>query len=98
MPLQLIRQQSALLETEGVKLRFEDDAIREIARMAALVNLTVENIGARRLHTVTERIMEQLSFDASEVEEGSEVVVTKELVQERLSGVAKSADLSRYIL
>ena len=69
--LQLIRQQIELIETEGVKLVFEDEAIRSIARMAAQLNKTVENIGARRLHTVIERIMEVLSFDAAEQEKGT---------------------------
>lgn len=69
--MQLIRQQIELIETEGVKLVFEDEAIRSIARMAAQLNKTVENIGARRLHTVIERIMEVLSFDAAEQEEGT---------------------------
>jgi len=94
----LLRQHTALLETEGVKLKFEDDAIREIARIAALVNRTVENIGARRLHTVTERIMEQISFDAPELDGGSELVVDKNFVQERLAEVTKSVDLSRFII
>jgi len=94
----LLRQQSELLATEGVKLTFEDSAIREIARMAALLNRTVENIGARRLHTVIERIMEILSFEAAEMEDGATVVVDKALVEERLSDVMESSDLSRYIL
>lgn len=67
----MIRQQIELIETEGVDLVFEDDAIRSIARMAAQLNKTVENIGARRLHTVIERIMETLSFDAAEQEKGT---------------------------
>jgi len=79
-------------------LKFEDDAIREIARIAALVNRTVENIGARRLHTLTERIMEQISFDAPELDGGSELVVDKNFVQERLAEVTKSVDLSRFII
>lgn len=79
-------------------MKFEDDAIREIARIAALVNRTVENIGARRLHTVTERIMEQISFDAPELDGGSELVVDKNFVQERLAEVTKSVDLSRFII
>ena len=94
----LLRQQTELLATEGVTLKFEDDAVREIARMAALLNRTVENIGARRLHTVIERIMESISFEAAEMEEGSEIVVDKSLVNERLSEVMVSSDLSRYIL
>ena len=94
----LLRQQTELLATEGVTLKFEDDAVREIARMAALLNRTVENIGARRLHTVIERIMESISFEAAEMEDGSEIVVDKSLVKERLSEVMVSSDLSRYIL
>jgi len=94
----LLRQQIELIKTEGVTLTFEDDAIREIARMAALLNRTVENIGARRLHTVMERIMESLSFEAAEMEEGSAITVNKELVQERLSDVLVASDLSKYIL
>lgn len=87
-----------LIATEGVKLLFEDDAIREIARMAAQMNRTVENIGARRLHTVIERIMEEISFDAAEMEEGEEITVTKALVQDRLSDALVASDLSRFIL
>jgi len=94
----LLRQQIELIATEGVELKFETDAVREIARMAALLNRTVENIGARRLHTVIERIMENLSFEAAELEEGSVLTVDKDLVQERLSDVLVSSDLSRYIL
>lgn len=68
---QLLRQQIELIGAEGVELEFEDDAIKEIARMAALLNKTVENIGARRLHTVLEKIMESISFDAAEMEKGT---------------------------
>jgi len=94
----LVRQQIELIGTEGVKLEFDDDAIREMARMAALLNKTVENIGARRLHTVMERIMEELSFKAAELEDGATLAVDKALVQERLSDVMVKSDLSRYIL
>jgi ATP-dependent HslUV protease ATP-binding subunit HslU len=94
----LIRQQTELIGAEGIHLVFEDDAIREIARMAALLNKTVENIGARRLHTVLERIMENISFDAAELEEGTVVTVTKQVVQDRLKDVTKKTDVSRYIL
>jgi len=94
----LIRQQVQLIQTEGVNLCFQDDATREIARMAALLNQTVENIGARRLHTVIERIMVEISFGAAEMEDGNEVIVDKELVQKRLSDVLVSSDLSRYVL
>jgi len=91
-------QQVELIATEGVKLDFEDDAIREMARMAAQLNKTVENIGARRLYTVIERIMEEISYDAAEMEEGSVITVDKKLVQDRLSDVLVASDLSRYIL
>ena len=87
-----------LLATEGVELVFEDEAIREIARMAALLNKTVENIGARRLHTVVERIVEELSFQAPEMKEGSVITVNKELVEERVSDMLVDSDLSRFIL
>ena len=69
--LQLLRQQIELMRTEGIELEFEDEAIREIARMAAQLNKSVENIGARRLHSVLERVMEKISFDAAEMEKGS---------------------------
>ena len=94
----MLRQQVELIATEGVKLDFEDDAIREMARMAAQLNKTVENIGARRLYTVIERIMEEISYDAAEMEEGSVITVDKKLVQDRLSDVLVASDLSRYIL
>ncbi|KAL7514470.1 hypothetical protein ACHAXN_011728 [Cyclotella atomus] len=94
----LVRQQIELIKTEGVSLSFEDDAIREIAKTAAHLNRTVENIGARRLHTVMERIMEEISFQAAEEETADEVIVTKALVKERLSDVLTSSDLSKYIL
>lgn len=93
----LIRQQTSLLATEGVELKFEDEAIREVARLAATLNRQVENIGARRLHTVIERVMEKISFEAAE-KEGETLVVDKKLVEERLSDVVVSSDLSKYIL
>lgn len=94
----LLHQQRELIATEGVTLVFEDDAVKEIARTAALLNRTVENIGARRLHTVIERIMENISFDAAEMGDGTTQNVNKDLVEERLSDVLVSSDLSRYIL
>jgi len=94
----LVRQQVELIGAEGVQLSFDDDALREIARMAAMLNKTVENIGARRLHTVLERIMETISFDAAEMEDGSSVTITKETVEKRLESVTKKMDVSRYIL
>ena len=94
----MIRQQVELLKTEGVELVFEDEAIREIAKMAAELNKSVENIGARRLHTVMEKIMEEISFAAAEEEDGSKVVVDKAVVQDRLKDVTMKTDLSRFIL
>ena len=94
----LVRQQIELIGTEGVTLTFGDEALREIAKTAALLNRTVENIGARRLHTVMERIMEEISFEAAEMESEKAVTVTKELVQERLSDVLSKSDLSKFIL
>jgi ATP-dependent HslUV protease ATP-binding subunit HslU len=94
----LVRQQVEMIATEGVKLEFDDDAIREIARMAAMLNKTVENIGARRLHTVMERIMEHLSFEAAEAEAGTVLRVDKNLVAGRLEEATRKTDLSKYIL
>ncbi|ACI65854.1 predicted protein [Phaeodactylum tricornutum CCAP 1055/1] len=94
----LVRQQVELIGSEGVSLEFDDDAVREIARMAALLNRTIENIGARRLHTVMERIMEELSFEAAELDKGAILRVDKALVQTRLEESTKKSDLSKYIL
>merc|ERR1711871_800394 len=93
----LIRQQVELMKTEDVDLNFEDEAIREIARCAAEVNRTLENIGARRLHTIVERIMEEISFDAPE-SAGETVTVDKKLVNERVNDLMISSDLSKFIL
>lgn len=93
----LVRQYTALLATEGITLEFTDDAIAEISRIAALVNTQSENIGARRLHTVMERLLEDISFHAPELPEKT-VVIDAPYVQERLSGIAGDTDLSRYIL
>jgi ATP-dependent HslUV protease ATP-binding subunit HslU len=93
----LTMQYTALLGTEGVTLRFEDDAIAELARYAALVNDKTENIGARRLHTILERLLDELSFEASEMP-GQEVVVNAPYVQRVLADVIKDEDLSRYVL
>ncbi|MGF1511950.1 MAG: ATP-dependent protease ATPase subunit HslU [Myxococcota bacterium] len=93
----LIRQYTALLETEGVDLEFTDDAVVELARVAAQVNASVENIGARRLHTVLETLLEEVSFDASE-RGSSRVVVDQAMVKQRLIHVMESEDLSRFVL
>jgi ATP-dependent HslUV protease ATP-binding subunit HslU len=93
----LTRQYIALLATEDVRLVFTDDAIAEIARIAAEVNERTENIGARRLHTVLERLLDQTSFDAPEMG-GREVRVDAALVRERLESILQDQDLSRFIL
>jgi len=93
-----VRQQIELLKTEGVELVFEDESIREIARMAAEFNRTVENIGARRLHTIMEKIMEQISFDAAEMDDKTKITVDKQLVERRLKDVKIQNDMSKFIL
>ena len=93
----LTKQYVALLATEQVTLRFTDDAIAEIARIAADVNERMENIGARRLHTVMERLLDQVSFDAPEMG-GQEVHVDGTMVRDRLQAILQDQDLSRFIL
>ncbi len=93
----LSKQYQALLMTEGVKLEFKPDAIREIARIAAEVNRMTENIGARRLHTVLERLLDEVLFDASEME-GETVVFDGEKVRASMAEIASDRDLSRYVL
>jgi ATP-dependent HslUV protease ATP-binding subunit HslU len=93
----LLKQYAALLATEGVDLRFGDDAVEEIARVAADVNERAENIGARRLHTVLEKVLEEVSF-AADQKVGQKIAVDAAWVRERLSGVLGDEDLSRYIL
>ncbi|MBI2470461.1 MAG: ATP-dependent protease ATPase subunit HslU [Planctomycetes bacterium] len=93
----LIKQYKALLETEGIKVRFENDAIEAIADIAVQVNKRTQNIGARRLHTVMEKLVEDASFDAPDMD-GAEVVIDSKYVQDKLQAIAKDEDLSRYIL
>jgi ATP-dependent HslUV protease ATP-binding subunit HslU len=94
----LVKQYRALLATEGVELDFRPDAIDEIALLAEQINSTVENIGARRLHTILERLLEEISFTASDKPRGTEIVVNADYVRERVGELAKNADLSRFIL
>jgi ATP-dependent HslUV protease ATP-binding subunit HslU len=94
----IVEQQVALISAEGVTLNFTPDAITAIANLASEINRTVENIGARRLHTVIERIMEDISFDAAEMEAGSVVEVGEDLVREKLGDMVKKTDLSKFIL
>jgi ATP-dependent HslUV protease ATP-binding subunit HslU len=93
----LIKQYEALLETEGVHLKFAADAIEEIALIASNVNEQMENIGARRLHTILERLLDEVSFSAPEMH-GQEVAIDANYVRERLEPILKNEDLSRYIL
>ena len=93
----LLRQYKALLSTEGVDLEFEDEAIRAIARISQLANEKMEDIGARRLHTVLERVIEDISYDADE-HNGEKITVTEALIHKKLDEVASDEDLSRYIL
>jgi ATP-dependent HslUV protease ATP-binding subunit HslU len=93
----LIKQYAALMATEGVHLEFTDDSLIEIARMAEEVNRRAENIGARRLHTILEKLLEDLSFAAPEIGEQT-VTVTAEYVHRHLNDLVEDADLSRYIL
>jgi ATP-dependent HslUV protease ATP-binding subunit HslU len=85
------------LGTEGVDLEFDDEAVHEIAKIAADMNHTVENIGARRLHTVMEKIMEEISFDADE-KAGETITIGTELVVERVGEMLKKQDLQKFIL
>jgi ATP-dependent HslUV protease ATP-binding subunit HslU len=93
----LLKQYSALLGVEGVTLTFEDEAIRAIAKLSHRANELTEDIGARRLHTVLEKVLEEISFDADE-HNGEEVIITAALVHEKLDEVVEDDDLSRYIL
>jgi ATP-dependent HslUV protease ATP-binding subunit HslU len=93
----LVRQYGALLATEDVHLEFKEDGIRAIARIAATVNERTEDIGARRLHTVMERLLDEVSFDAPDLG-GTRLVVDEALVRERLESLVEDEDLSRFIL
>jgi ATP-dependent HslUV protease ATP-binding subunit HslU len=93
----LTEQYQALLGTEGVTIEFADDGIEALARVAAEVNEAVENIGARRLQTVMEKLLEDVSFDA-ESRRGETLVVDGAFVEKQLSSIARNADLSRYVL
>lgn len=93
----LTKQSIALLETEGVQLSFTDDGIAEIARMAVAVNDTTENIGARRLHTILEHVLEEISFEGPDLKK-KKVTIDAAYVRGRLSSIIVDQDLSRYIL
>jgi len=90
-------QYEALMATEGIELVYEDDAIEEVAQIAHDVNSRTENIGARRLHTVMEKLLDDVSFNAHGLK-GQQIVITQEYVREKLQDIVKDEDLSRYIL
>jgi ATP-dependent HslUV protease ATP-binding subunit HslU len=94
----LLKQYAALLQTEGITLEFDEEAVREIARVAFEVNEQVENIGARRLHTILTTLLEEPLFEAPDAIPSPVIRVTKDLVVEKLSSIVKNRDLSRYIL
>ena len=93
----LVKQYMALLETEGIKLEFTPDSLAEIANFAARVNEGTENIGARRLHTIMERVLDEISFSAPDLKE-KDIKIDAEYVRKMLSDIVKDQDLSRYIL
>jgi ATP-dependent HslUV protease ATP-binding subunit HslU len=93
----LVTQYKALIATEGIELIFQEEAVREIASMASRVNERMENIGARRLHTVMEKLLDEISFDAPDMDTKS-VTITREYVSEKLKDILEDENLSRYIL
>ncbi|HSE49568.1 MAG TPA: ATP-dependent protease ATPase subunit HslU [Terriglobales bacterium] len=95
--LSIVKQSTALLETEGLKLEFTEEALSEIARFAFRVNEGTENIGARRLHTIMERVLDEISFNAPDMKE-KDVKVDGDYVRKMLADIVKDQDLSRYIL
>jgi ATP-dependent HslUV protease ATP-binding subunit HslU len=92
-----VKQYKALLATEKVDLSFKDDAIDELARLSAEINETVENIGARRLHTVMEKLLDEISFEGPDLVEKT-VTIDEAYVTKMLADIVKNEDLSRYIL
>jgi ATP-dependent HslUV protease ATP-binding subunit HslU len=94
----LLKQYSALLETEGVKLKFTKDGIREIAKIASEVNEQVENIGARRLHTILTTLLDEILFEVPDKIPSAEVVINGAMVREKLDAIVKNRDLSKFIL
>lgn len=95
----LIKQYKALIETEGIKIHFSENAIDEIVKIATYVNQHSENIGARRLHTIMEKLLEDISFNAPELKEKQpEITIDKDFVKSKLKGIVEDKDLSMYIL
>jgi len=93
----LIKQYKALLNTENVSLEFTEDGIDMLAKISAEVNSSVENIGARRLHTIIEKVLDDISFNATD-KAGETITVDKKFVQENLGNLVKDTDLSKFIL
>jgi ATP-dependent HslUV protease ATP-binding subunit HslU len=93
----LVKQYTSLMETEGIRLTFTEDGIQEIAKFAALVNERTENIGARRLHTIMERLLDEVSFEGPDLKE-KEVTINSAYVEKMLASIVHDQDLSRYIL
>ena len=93
----LIKQYTALLATEGVTIKFDQEAINNLADLTVNVNTTVENIGARRLHTIMEKLLDDISFSASD-NDGQELIINKEYVEKHVGELAKDSDLSKFIL
>ena len=93
----LVKQYTEMMATEGLKLSFTEDAIASIAEMATLVNEGTENIGARRLYTIMEKLLDDISFDAPDMEK-KEIIIDAQYVEEKLNGIIEDQDLSRYIL
>ena len=93
----LIKQYKALLKTEDVELDFSDDGINMLAKLSTEINATVENIGARRLHTIIEKVLDEVSFTASD-KAGQTIKVNKEFVSKNLGDLVKNTDLSKFIL
>ncbi len=93
----LVKQSQSLLSTEGLEVIYTDDSIEEIARLAEEMNSTAENIGARRLYTIMEKVIEDISFDASDIDKGA-VKIDKQYVLEKVEGIVQDTDLSKYIL
>lgn len=93
----IIKQYQALLGTEGIEIEFSDDAIRRIAEIAFEVNQNTDNIGARRLHTILEKLLEDLSFEAPDITM-EKISITPQYVDDKLGAIAKNKDLSQFIL
>ena len=94
----LIKQYSALMNSEDINLLFDDSAIKEIAKTAAEVNEEVTNIGARRLHTILTTLLEDLLFNAPDKIEDRDISIDSKMVEDRLSAIVKNSDLSKFIL